>query len=210
MYHQRVDGVAGFVLAGGQSTRMGRDKAFLELGGRTLLARALSLAGTVAEPVRIVGVSESFLAHGRVVEDVFPGRGPLGGIHAALRSSAAELNLMLAVDLPSVEPRFLAYLVNAARQSSAVVTLPHAAGGWQPLCAVYRREFRTIAEQSLREGSNRIDRLLVRVEIRVIAEEELEGGGFSSTIFRNLNTPEELERAELSIRSMAGNRAAGE
>ena len=57
----------------------------------------------VAEPVRIVGAFESFRAHGRVVEDVFPGRGPLGGIHAALSSSAAELNLMLAVDLPSVE-----------------------------------------------------------------------------------------------------------
>jgi molybdopterin-guanine dinucleotide biosynthesis protein A len=210
MYHQRVDGVAGFVLAGGRSTRMGRDKAFLELGGRTLLARALSLAGTVAEPVRIVGASESFLAHGRVVEDLFPGRGPLGGIHAALRSSAAELNLMLAVDLPSVDPRFLAYLVNAARQSSAVVTLPHAAGGWQPLCAVYRREFTTTAEHSLREGSNRIDTLLVRVAIRVIAEEELEGEGFSGTMFRNLNTPEELEGAELSLRSTAGTRVAGE
>jgi molybdopterin-guanine dinucleotide biosynthesis protein A len=210
MYHQRVDGVAGFVLAGGRSSRMGRDKAFLELGGQTLLARALSLAGGVAEPVRIVGAAESFRAHGRVVEDVFPGRGPLGGIHAALTSSAAELNLMLAVDLPSVEPRFLAYLVKAAKQTSAVVTLPRAAGGWQPLCAVYRREFATSAEQSLQAGSNRIDTLLLRVETRVIAEEELESVGFSATMFRNLNTPEELERAELSLRSTAGNCTAGE
>jgi len=189
---------------------MGRDKAFLALAGQTLLARARALAGTVAEQVHIVGASESFLAHGRVVEDAFPGRGPLGGIHAALISSAAELHLMLAVDLPSVEPRFLAYLVNAASQTSALVTLAHAAGGWQPLCAVYRRQFRTIAEQSLREGSNRIDMLLVRVETRVIREEELEGVGFSATMFRNLNTPEELECAELSLRSMAGNCTAGE
>jgi molybdopterin-guanine dinucleotide biosynthesis protein A len=189
---------------------MGRDKAFLELGGQTLLARALALAGTVAESVHIVGASESFLAHGRVVEDVFPGRGPLGGIHAALISSAAELNLMLAVDLPSVELRFLAYLVNAARRTSALVTLPHAAGGWQPLCAVYRREFATVAEQSLREGSNRIDMLLVRVETRVIRAEELESVGFSATMFRNLNTPEELECAELSLRATARNCTAGE
>jgi len=210
VYHQRVDGVAGFVLAGGRSSRMGRDKAFLELRGQTLLARALSLAGTVADQVRIVGASGSFLAHGGVVEDVFPGRGPLGGIHAALLCSAAELNLMLAVDLPAVEPRFLAYLVNAATESSAVVTLAHAAGCWQPLCAVYRREFTTVAEQSLREGSNRIDTLLVRVETRVIAEEELEGTGFSATMFHNLNTPEELERAELSLGSVAGNGTTGE
>ena len=79
---------------------MGRDKAFLELGGQTLLARALSLAGTVTEQVSIVGASEIFLGYGGVVEDLFPGRGPLGGIHAALISSATELNLMLAVDLP--------------------------------------------------------------------------------------------------------------
>jgi molybdopterin-guanine dinucleotide biosynthesis protein A len=75
---------------------------------------------------------------------------------------------------------------------------------------VYRREFTTLAEQSLREGSNRIDALLVRVETRVIREEELEGVGFSPTMFRNLNTREELERAELSLRSTAGNGAAGE
>jgi molybdopterin-guanine dinucleotide biosynthesis protein A len=209
MYHQRVDSVAGFVLAGGRSSRMGRDKAFLELGGQTLLARALSLAGTVTEQVSIVGASEIFLGHGRVVEDLFRGRGPLGGIHAALISSAAELNLMLAVDLPLLEPRFLAYLVHAASESSAAVTLAHAAGGWQPLCAVYRRGFATVAEQSLRAESNRIDTLLVGVETRVIAEEELEGAGFSATMFRNLNTPEELESAELSLRSAAGNCSAG-
>ena len=138
---------------------MGEDKAFLELAGRTLLARALEIAERVSGDVRIVGDAEKFFPFGRVVEDVFSGRGPLGGIHAALLSSTVELNLVLAVDLPFVESRFLAYLVSAARQVTAVVTVPRAAGGFQPLCTVYRREFAEVAERALREGENKIDAL---------------------------------------------------
>ena len=89
--------VAAFVLAGGKSTRMGSDKAFVMLEGRTLLTRALELARTVSDNVRIVGSAEKFAAFAPVVEDVFRECGPLGGIHAALRASSAELNLMLAV-----------------------------------------------------------------------------------------------------------------
>src|SRR5712692_4683262 len=176
MYHQRVDqatafGVAAFVLAGGKSTRMGKDKAFLELGGRTLLAHALDLAGTVARDVRIVGEANKFAAFGSVVEDVYHERGPLGGIHAALASTTTELNLMLAVDLPFLQPEFLKYLISEARKTGALVTVPRAGGGLQPLFA--------------------------EVETRVLGEEDLSRAGFSEGMFRNLNTPEEWEEAKL-------------
>ena len=85
--------VAAFVLAGGKSTRMGADKAFVILDGRTMLARALELARTVSDNVHIVGSAEKFAAFAPVVEDVFRGCGPLGGIHAALRASPAELKV---------------------------------------------------------------------------------------------------------------------
>jgi molybdopterin-guanine dinucleotide biosynthesis protein A len=190
-----VEPIAAFILAGGKSSRMGQDKAFLELEGETLLARAMALATTAASEVRLVGDAQKLLPFGRVVEDVFPERGPLGGIHAALANSAADLNLVLAVDLPFVEPRFLAYLLSAASQSGAVVTVPHAAGGWQPLCAVYRREFGPAAERALRKRRNKIDALFSQVETRVIGEEELARMGFSAEMFRNLNTLEDVERA---------------
>jgi molybdopterin-guanine dinucleotide biosynthesis protein A len=176
---------------------MGKDKAFLELAGQTLLARALEVANAAAEDVRIVGDPQKFLPFGRVVEDVFPERGPLAGIHAALLKSRAELNLMLAVDLPFIEPRFLTYLISAASQISAVVTVPRDGGGFQPLCAVYRREFAETAEKALRKGRNKIDSLFDQVETRVIEREELERMGFSSLMFRNLNTKQEWERAKL-------------
>ena len=200
VYDQRVKlgaefGVAAFVLAGGKSTRMGSDKAFLRLGDETLLSRALKTAGAVSADVRIVGDAQKFAAFGRVVEDVYRDRGPLGGIHAALSSTTTELNLMLAVDLPFVIPKFLKYLLGRTRESGAMVTVPRADSGLQPLCAVYRRGFAEIAEPSLREGKNRIDSLFAKVTTCVIEENELVRAGFSVVMFRNLNTPEEFDMA---------------
>ncbi len=203
-----MEGVAAFVLAGGKSSRMGQDKAFLQLGEGTLLARALALAASVSGEVRIVGDMQRFLPFGRVVEDVFPGHGPLGGIHAALRQSTMELNLMLAVDVPFVESRFLAYLISSASQCAAVATVPRSADGWQPLCAVYRREFADVAERALRKGRNRIDALFAHMEIRAVGQDEWARMGFSAEMFRNLNTPGDLERAKmklgLSVREAGG------
>jgi molybdopterin-guanine dinucleotide biosynthesis protein A len=186
--------VSAFILAGGKSTRMGTDKAFVEYEGRTLLARALDLARSVASGVWIVGSKEKFAGFAPVVEDVFRDCGPLGGIHAALLGSSIELNLMLAVDTPFVSRAFLKYLITQAQRApDAVVIVPRSDGRRQPLCAIYCREFAAVAERALQARQNRIDRLFDEVQTRVIEQEELEGAGFSSALFRNLNTPEELE-----------------
>ena len=188
--------VTAFVLAGGKSSRMGSDKAFLRFGDETLLARALNVACAVAAEVRIVGDAKKFAGFGQVVEDVYRDRGPLGGIHAALSNSTTELNLMLAVDLPFVGPKFLEYLLLRAQESGAMVTVPRAGRGLQPLCAAYRRGFVEVAERSLREGKNKIDRLFAGIETCVLEENELERAGFSVEMFRNVNTPEEFEKAK--------------
>lgn len=195
--------VTAFVLAGGKSIRMGREKATLELGGRTLLERALKLASSVAAEAMVVGPREEFELYGRVVEDVYLGQGPLGGIHAALWASPTELNLILAVDTPFLEARFLEYLVAQARESGAVVTVPRTADGFHPLAAVYRRAFRETAEAALREGRNKIDALFAEVETRVLEAEELERFAFAPAIFENLNTPEDVERARTRTRGDA-------
>src|SRR5262245_53954776 len=118
---------------------MGKDKAFLELGGKTLLSLALEVAQGVAPTVRIVAPQEKFLTIARTIEDIFPDCGPLGGIHAALTRTTTELNLALAVDLPFVEPDFLKYLIAQASQVSALVTVPQAGKGLQPLRSEERR-----------------------------------------------------------------------
>ena len=188
--------VSGFVLAGGRSSRMGEDKAFLPLEGTTLLTRALTLARAVASPVVIVGPRERFAAFGEVVEDVYRECGPLGGIHAALASAATEWNLMLAVDTPFVTPAFLKYLVEQARAApEALVTLPRLDDGWQPLCGVYRKGFATHAENALQAGRYKIDALFAAAPVRAITEEELRRFAFDRSMFDNLNTREDWQRA---------------
>jgi molybdenum cofactor guanylyltransferase len=187
--------VTAFILAGGKSTRMGTDKAFVEYQGRMLLARALALARSVTVEVRIVGSKEKFAPFAPVVEDVFLECGPLGGIHAALQTSQTDLNLMLSVDTPFVSSAFLGYLIGEAEKvPDATAIVPHAGGSSQPLCAIYRRGFSGVAEAALRAGQNKIDRLFLQVRTRVISQEELERAGFSAELFRNLNTPEELSK----------------
>lgn len=191
----RIPEIAAFILAGGKSSRMGTDKAFIPFDGRTLLGRALEVVSSVKGEIRIVGDPGKFGEFGQVVEDVFPGCGPLGGIHAALRSSSADLNLIVAVDMPFLTADLLCYLVERARNSAATVTVPHCRGRKQPLCAVYRRSFADFAENALREGRFKIDVLFANETTQVIGEEELKKKGFSGGMFHNLNTPEELAEA---------------
>jgi molybdopterin-guanine dinucleotide biosynthesis protein A len=189
---QKTD-LTAFVLAGGKSTRMGSDKAFLPWADGTLLSHALELAAAVTPKVGIVGDPKKFTSFGAVIEDIYRDRGPLGGIHAALSSTTTDLNLMLAVDLPLIDSRFLQFMIGLTQSTDATVTVPHADGVSQPLCAVYRREFVQLAEQSLQAGRNKIDALFAKVKTRIIEPDEFTRAGFSAAMFRNLNTPEEWE-----------------
>jgi len=202
----------GFLLAGGKSSRMGAntDKAFLDFGGQKLLDRALTVMGAVCGRVTIVGDTAKFAKYrsskhdgakcDSVVADIFPGCGPLGGIHAALVHSSADLNLMLAVDMPFVSCELLAFLFDVAaaedNAGNAMVTIPRTSRGLQPLCAIYRRDFSAVAEQALRAGKYKIDAAFSSVSIRVIEERELAAAGFSERSFFNVNTPEDRVAAE--------------
>ncbi len=189
------DDVTAFILAGGKSTRMGRDKAFVMLDGRSLLDRQLDLARSVCAAVRIVGDPAKLSQFAPVVEDVFRGCGPLGGIHAALRSSETDLNLLVAVDIPFVSTQFLEFLLAKSRASESMVIVARTSDGWQPLCAVYRRGFAEFAEKALRASRFRIDALFDPARTLVIGQDELRQQGFLPDLFRNLNTPEELSDA---------------
>jgi molybdopterin-guanine dinucleotide biosynthesis protein A len=184
---------------------MGFDKAFLRLGRLTLLEHLIATAKEVSATVALVGDKERLRPYGWVIEDQFPGQGPLAGIHAALTStSAADLNLVLAVDLPGVSAPLLKYLLKAADESRAIVTVPYSNGFSQTLCAVYRREFAAVAEQALQAGHNKIDPLYSTVPIRRIEESELSQLGFPSNIFDNVNTPEDWDRMQRRLGATHG------
>jgi molybdopterin-guanine dinucleotide biosynthesis protein A len=173
---------------------MGLDKALLTLNGQTLLQRAVDLARSVTPNVFVVGPKEKFGTD--AIEDVFAGQGPLAGIHAALLASQTDYNLVLSVDTPFVAAGFLRFLVDEAARCETVVTVPFLADGYQPLCAVYRREFLEFAEAALRAGRNKIDPLFCHTTVRRIDEAEIIGLAFAPRMFDNLNTPEDFAQAQ--------------
>ncbi len=200
---QPLPQIETFILAGGRSTRMGQNKALLPLAGQPLVQHMIDLAWSIPTIVQLVGDPQSLLAYAAVSEDHFPGQGPLAGIHAALVASVAEQVLILAVDMPFLTPDFLRFLIAQAQAQSqtseALVTVPRLADGWQPLCAVYHKEFLPYAERALQQGRNRIDSLYSEVSVQTISEETLHNHGFGSSLFRNLNTPEDWQAAQLEF-----------
>ena len=208
--------VSAFVLAGGESSRMGRDKALLVLPtGETLLDRALHLAKSISDTVRLVAPNARYseIAGVPVVEDIYPACGPLAGIHAALSASATELNLVLGVDCPLVTPELLRFLVRVAAGTDKLATVPRVEGHLHNVCAVYRREFVKIAERILAGNATvgrsaaggtgklrgtRIDCLFTEAPSRIVEEDELRRAGFGPELFANVNTPAEF--AALTLR----------
>ncbi len=158
-----------------------------------MLQHALQIAASVSRRPRIVGAKEKYDSFGQVVEDIYPGCGPLGGIHAALSTTATDLNLVLSVDMPLMTAEFLGWLVWQTEASSESIVMPDALGGPQPLCAVYRRRVQPVAEEALRRGDYKVRRALAAVPTRKLAEQEIIAAGFSPEIFRNVNTVEEFE-----------------
>lgn len=187
--------VTGFVLAGGRSSRMGTDKALLALNGLTLLERTRRLLESVCGQVYILGSHDLYGRFGECLEDIYPQCGPLGGIHRALLESETELNLITAVDTPFLSREFLAYIIERARASSAMVTTPEIAGHVQPLCAAYSRSFLPIAEAALKAGEYKIVPLFPRAGTLVLSAADLSGFAQEPEMFDNLNTPEDFERA---------------
>jgi molybdopterin-guanine dinucleotide biosynthesis protein A len=175
---------------------MGTDKAALLLNGRTLLQHAIQTVASVTGPqVFILGSQHLYSSYGPVIQDQYPGCGPLAGIHAALSHSRTRFNLVIAVDTPFLSAELLRHIADRAIESGAVVTVPEIGGYTQPLCAVYSREFLPIAENALKSGSFKIVPLFPKDRTCIVSEAELARFAFEAEMFENLNTPGDMERA---------------
>jgi len=215
--------VNGFVVAGGASTRMRRDKALLELGGRPLIEIALGLLRGLGIEPRICGTRPDLTRFAPVLPDNHPGCGPLAGIEAALSASGSDLNLFVPVDLPLLPQAFLHWMIDRAEASQAVATIPLLTGRAQPLCAVYSRRLLRGIHEALAGGDykmmtaiasaagslgERIDRCALESLAAALIPETWPDDPPVQWWFRNLNTPEEYEqlRAEAVHRTSGANR----
>jgi molybdopterin-guanine dinucleotide biosynthesis protein A len=129
---------AGFVLAGGHSSRMGADKALSLFGGIPLIQVALETLTEAHFSACIAGSRSKLGEFAQEIPDTFPESGPMGGVHAALAASTSEWNLFLPVDLPLMPSSLLSSLLQRAQLTSAPVTVPRVNGRIEPFPVVLR------------------------------------------------------------------------
>jgi len=202
-------GTAGFVLAGGRSSRMGRDKALVEFEGRTLVSLAAEKLQRAGLDVTIAGARSELAGIAPVIADETPGEGPLGGICTALTSTQAELGVFLPVDLPLLPASLLSYMVRHAHTTGAGVTLVSVNGFAQTFPAVIRTSLWPLLREELqaeRRGcfaAFAITAKRMGEQIRAIPVEMLVQAGQvddddalpAYRWFLNVNAPDDLKRA---------------
>ena len=185
--------VVGFVVAGGRSSRMGRDKALLPWGEADLLGHAIARLRAVTNDVRILcGPKTRYLDRGLpVLTDGVPDSGPLAGVSSGLAAAAGRPGLFLAVDLPRVPASLLARLVGLADGWDAVA--PLSPRGPEPLCAVYGPACLEPIRRRMAEGDLKMTAFWPDVRVRQVSPEELARYGEPAGLFHNLNAPADLE-----------------
>lgn len=195
--------IAGVILAGGQGTRMGYvRKAFLEIGGRTILDRLLDVYRPLfAEIVLSVREPEPFRALGLpLAVDRFPARSSLTGIHAGLSAVHAAHAFFAACDAPFLQPALVRALLAEVRPGDDVV-LPRKDDGYrEPLCAVYSRRCLPYIEAQLRRDDFKIIHFFDQVRVRDVPIARLVAADPDLRSFRNVNRPEELAEARALAR----------
>src|SRR5580658_9085765 len=144
--------VAAFVLAGGQSSRMGRDKALLPIAGQPLIAHALAALRDAGLSPVIAGARSDLSNFAPVISDLKPDLGPLSGICAALESTSARFSVFVPVDLPLLPPSLVAYLVHHAQITSSAITIPSICGVANTFPAVHDRAVLEALKSELAEG----------------------------------------------------------
>jgi molybdopterin-guanine dinucleotide biosynthesis protein A len=195
-----VEHIAGFILAGGASSRMGRDKALLELDGVPLVVRTARLVTSVAGSATVIGDSAAYRSLGlRTIADDWPGAGPLGGIATALRSSRALWSLVVACDLPYLTGPWLEYAVARCLASHAEAVIPKNASGTQPLCAVYHRRAEGSIRNALALGNRKVRDALDNLRVEIIEPGEWKAFDSEGYLFKNMNSPADYEEARARL-----------
>jgi molybdopterin-guanine dinucleotide biosynthesis protein A len=198
---QQATGVSAAILAGGRARRLGgRDKASLVVGGVSVLEHQVRVLTEVTDRVVIVGGrGETCQASGlRLVADVWPDAGPLGGIYTALLETACDRVLIVACDMPFLHPAFLNYLVACSPGVDAVV--PRGLDGLHPLCAVYSRAATAAVRGRLESGRRKVADLLDDLRVREVGPEEMAAHDPDGLLLFNVNTPKDYQRARMRRR----------
>ncbi len=201
----QVGQIEGFILAGGSSSRMGRDKALLKIGGVTLLERTERLVKSATGSDAVVVGGPQSVRELRVawVADDFPKEGPLGAIVTALRVAHAPWSLVVACDLPYLTKNWLEFLVARAAASKSDAVIAESSVGLQPLCAAYHKNAESKLRAALANGTRKVMDGLKHLHIETIEPAEWKRFDSDGLLFKNMNTPGDYEEARRRLEGSA-------
>jgi molybdopterin-guanine dinucleotide biosynthesis protein A len=213
--------VSAIILAGGKSRRMGRDKAFLELDGKPLIAHVIDrVAPLCTETILVTNDAPAYARFGlRVIGDVYPGKGSLGGIYSGLHAAHTHYVLAVACDMPFLNQALLRYLISLAPTADVIV--PRARDlssnvlrdtlrpqplaketNLHPMHAVYSKRCLEPIRAQIRADDLRIIGFYDKVQVRVVEPDEIDQFDPQHLSFFNANTPDDFEFAKsLRLRS---------
>lgn len=200
--------IEGFVLIGGRSSRLGRDKATVELGGMTLAGRAVGTIQDAIEPKLVTLVARNsaqldnnaLLADTPFLFDLIEGRGPLGGLHTALAYALTAWIFVLACDYPFVSPDMIKLLSNLVSDKFGAVAPEQPDGRLQPLCAFYETETAlAVVDKIINQPQvpPPLYKIVYELSPRIVKYDEYAHLPGASELFLNVNTPDDLENVLL-------------
>jgi molybdopterin-guanine dinucleotide biosynthesis protein A len=197
--------IAAFILAGGASSRMGRDKGLLKFGGVSLIVHTARLIEPLVACVTVVGPPGRYEALGlRAVADRDTAeqgskgirRGPLAGIATALAATCLPWNLIVACDLPYLSGEWLDWLLSRASHSRGQVVIPRTGRGLEPLAAVYRRECGALIATALARGARKVTDVIGELRLDVVYQREWRRLDPRALVLKNMNTPGDYDEAQ--------------
>ncbi len=188
--------MTGIVLAGGKSSRMGANKAFIEFGGKRLIKTTVDCLKALFPEVLIIANDPPLYAYlgVKVVSDLIPDSGSLGGIYTGLSAASYPACFFVACDMPFLNAELIKLLVREAEGWDAVV--PRVRGELQPLHAVYAKSCLPLMKESINASVLKITRFFPKAKVKIIEEPALRALDPYLFGFINVNTPLELEQAE--------------
>ena len=185
------------IIAGGKSSRMGRDKAFLELGGKTLIERVITASADLgqSETILITNKPDEYRHLGLEMHtDILPDKGSLGGIYTALAQAAHPAVLVLACDMPFIKTELLRFMIAQLDEATDIV-VPRVEGYPQGMHAIYRKTCLPPIREQLQANRLKIIRFYGKMRVRYLDEADYAPYDAEGRSFTNLNTPAELEQA---------------
>jgi len=181
------------ILVGGKSSRMGTNKAFLELKGKTFIELQIELLREMFDEISISAntPSEYEYLNLPIFKDIYPGKGPLGGIYTSLINSSSLHTFMLACDMPFVGPELIKHLKDLTKEYDVVI--PKSENGLEPLHAFYSKNCIEPIKRELDENNLRIRSFFPQVNVKIVELDSLASSDYFKNSIKNLNTMDDYE-----------------